>query len=119
MLNENIDINISEGIKEIKELEESRCIIQLKDGIVLDVYLNGTEYESNKKIDKSIFNAESLSSVTINGERKGRMVLNSIYDFADGSRFSLRKPTDVETLQEENTSLQNALVEVYELLLGV
>lgn len=92
--------------------------IQLRDGTTLNMRLNEVEYESDTKIDKSIFTSENLSNVTINGEKQGRMVLHSFYDFGSGTRFTLRKPTEIEMLREENNLLLNALAEVYELLLG-
>lgn len=92
--------------------------IQLKDGTTIYMDLNVMEYESKNKVDKSIFTEENLSNVTINGEKQGRMVLHSFYDFGEGTRLTLRKHTETERLQEETTSIQNALVEVYEMLLS-
>lgn len=97
----------------------NRDNVQLKDGTVLNLLLNGTEYESESKIDKSIFTAENLSDVVINGEKHGQMVLHSFYDFGEGTRFTLREMTEMEKLQAENTSIQLALVEFYEMFIGV
>lgn len=83
--------------------------------------LNGTEYESDEKIDSSVFTSDNLSDITIDGENIGKMVLHSAYDFGFGTRFTLRKQTEQELLQERieaaNTEMQLALAEVYELVL--
>ena len=107
-------------VRESTEVQTTnKYSVQLKDGTVLNLLLNGTEYESETKIDRSIFTAENLSDVTVNGEKQGQMVLHSYYDFGEGTRFTLRGMTETERLQAENTSLQMALAEVFEMLLNV
>ena len=114
---------MAKGTNVVKESIEapttSKDSIQLKDGTVLNLLLNGTEYESETRIDRSIFTADNLSDVLINGEKQGQMVLHSFYDFGDGTRSTLRQMTEMEKLQAEITSTQMATVEVYEMLLGM
>lgn len=96
--------------------------IQLKDGTVLNLPLNGSEYESPSKITASIFSEDNLSAVSINDEPMGMMVLHSMYDFGEGTRFTLRKPTELEEklIQQEktNTDLQLALAQVFEMMIA-
>ena len=95
----------------------SKDIIRFSDGTTLNVYLNVSEYESETKIDRDIFTDDNLSNVSINGEKQGKMILRSYYDFGEGTRFVLGKPTEIESLKAENTATQLAIVEVYELML--
>lgn len=101
-------------------LEESK--IQLKDGTVLNLFLNGTEFESNEEIPSEVLNQQNLEDVYINDERVGKMFLNSQYPYNGGTRFSLRVQTKEEKeLEHSNaqlTQVQVALAEVYELILG-
>lgn len=100
-------------------LEERKVNIQLKDGTTLFLLPDEMSlYKSVEKLDRSIFTDENLSSVIIDGEKQGQMILDSFYDFEDVTHIGLRKPTEIEKLQAENTILQNALVDVYELLLS-
>lgn len=92
--------------------------VQLADGTVLNCQLNGTEYETEEKVDVSIFTDENLSVVIIDGERKVNQVLNSCYPFGSGSRFSIRDMTNEEQLLKQITDTQIGLAEVYELVLG-
>lgn len=96
---------------------------------MLNVPLNGTEYESPDVISKDIFTEEALSDVIINGEDMGEMKLHSIYPFNGGTRFSLMPLTreEIERKQlaahlasanEELTMTQLAIADVYEMLLG-
>lgn len=97
-------------------------IIRLADGTVLDLRLNGTEYESDTPIADKVLSKENLSNVTINGISKGKMKLNSKYLYKNGVRFSLRELTsEEETIEKLNTQLtqtQVGLTEVYEMLLS-
>lgn len=96
----------------------SECSIVLKDGTELNVRLNATVFESKVKIDKSVFTADNLSNVTIDGVKQGRMVLRNFF-IADGmTYFALGRLTEEERFQEETTFIQNALAEVYEMLLS-
>lgn len=92
--------------------------VQLADGTVLNCQLNGTEYETEEKVDVSIFTEENLASVTIDGEVYKDLVLNSTYDFGTGSRFSFREMTAEEKLNKQITDTQIGLAEVYEMILS-
>ena len=96
--------------------------VQLADGTVLSVKLNGTEYESDTSIADEVLSEENLLNVTIDGTNKGKMKLNSKYPFGGGTRFSLREMTEdektIERLNAELTQIQVGLAEVYELLLS-
>lgn len=101
-------------------MEKSK--VQLADGTVLNLNLNGTEYESETLIADEVLSEENLSNVTINGVSKGKMKLNSKYSYKNGTRFSLRELTsEEETIERLNTQLtqtQVGLTEVYEMLLS-
>lgn len=92
--------------------------VQLADGTVLNCQLNGTEYETEEKVDASIFTDENLASVTIDGEIHKNLVLNSTYDFGNGSRFSFREMTSEERFNKQITDTQVGLAEVYEMILS-
>lgn len=99
--------------------------MRLADGTVLNLRVNGTEYESDKPVSGSIFTDNALSNVVIDGLAQGRMVLAALYDYNGGSRIQLRKQTQEEKLMQQlneqdaqMTQTQLALVEVYEMLLG-
>lgn len=92
--------------------------VQLADGTVLNCQLNGTEYETEEKVDASIFTDENLASVIIDGEVHKNLVLNSTYDFGTGSRFSFREMTTEEKLNKQITDTQIGLAEVYEMILS-
>ena len=101
-------------------LEESK--IQLKDGTVLNLFLNGTEFESNEEIPSEVLNQQNLEDVYINDKHVGKMFLNSRYPHNGGTRFSLRAQTkegkELEHSNAQLTQVQAALAEVYELILG-
>ena len=96
--------------------------VQLADGTVLNLNLNGTEYESETPITDEVLSDENLSNVTIDDVNKGKMKLNSKYPYNGGTRFSLREMTkDEKTIERLNAELiqtQVGLTEVYELLLS-
>lgn len=96
--------------------------VQLADGTVLNLNLNGTEFESETPIDDKVLSERNLSEVTIDDVKMGQMVLNSKYPYNGGTRFSLRELSEdektIESLRAELTTTQVALTEVYELLLG-
>ena len=92
--------------------------VQLADGTVLNCQLNGTEYETEEKVDASIFTDENLASVTIDGEVHKNLVLNSTYDFGTSSRFSFREMTTEEKLNKQIIDTQIGLAEVYEMILS-
>ena len=96
--------------------------VQLADGTVLSVKLNGTEYESDTSIADEVLSEENLLNVTIDDVNKGKMKLNSKYPYNGGTRFSLREMTEdektIERLNAELTQIQVGLAEVYELLLS-
>lgn len=96
--------------------------IRLADGTVLNLNLNGTEYESETPIADEVLSEENLSNVTIDDVNKGKMKLNSKYPYNGGTRFSLREMTEdektIERLNAELTQMQVGLTEVYELLLS-
>lgn len=101
-------------------MEKSK--VQLADGTVLSLILNGTEYESDTLIADKVLSEENLSNVTIDGVNKGKMKLNSKYSYEGGTRFSIRELTSEEkTIDELNAQLTQAqvgLTEVYEMLLS-
>jgi hypothetical protein len=102
--------------------DRMQSIVQLADGTVLNCQLNGTEYETEEKVDASIFTDKNLASVTIDGEVHKNLVLNSTYDFGTGSRFSFREMTEdektIERLNAELTQTQVGLTEVFETLIA-
>ena len=104
----------------MSNMEKSK--VQLADGTVLSLRLNGTEYESDMPIADEVLSEDNLSNVTIDGVNKGKMKLNSKYPFGSGTRFSLREMTEdektIERLNAELTQTQVGLAEVYELLLS-
>lgn len=104
----------------MSNMEKSK--VQLADGTVLSLRLNGTEYESDTPIADEVLSEDNLSNVTIDGVNKGKMKLNSKYPFGSGTRFSLREMTEdektIERLNAELTQTQVGLAEVYELLLS-
>lgn len=104
----------------MSNMEKSK--VQLADGTVLNLRLNGTEYESDTQIADEVLSEENLSNVTIDGVNKGKMKINSKYPFGSGTRFSLREMTEdektIERLNAELTQTQVGLAEVYELLLS-
>lgn len=73
-------------------------VVRLQDGTALDCKLNGTEYESEKAIDESIFTSDNLSSVVIDGVAQGSMKLVHSYPFNGGTRFALREYTEEEKI---------------------
>lgn len=90
----------------------------LSDGTILDLTLNGDEYESETKISDSVLSESNLQNVTIDGVKVGAVKLNSMYDYNDGTRFSFREQSAAEKLQSELTQTQLGLAEVYELLIS-
>ena len=104
----------------MSNMEKSK--VQLADGTVLSLRLNGTEYESDAPIADEVLSEDNLSNATIDGVNKGKMKLNSKYPFGSGTRFSLREMTEdektIERLNAELTQMQVGLAEVYELLLS-
>lgn len=104
----------------MSNMEKSK--VQLADGTVLSLRLNGTEYESDTPIADEVLSEDNLSNVTIDGVNKGKMKLNSKYPFGSGTRFSLREMTEdektIERLNAELTQTQVGLAEVYELFLS-
>lgn len=96
--------------------------ILLADGTVLNLNLNGTEYEYETPIADEVLSDENLSNVTIDDVNKGKMKLNSKYPYNGGTRFSLREMTEdektIDRLNAELTQAQVGLAEVYELLLS-
>ena len=104
----------------MSNMEKSK--VQLADGTVLSLRLNGTEYESDTPIADEVLSEVNISNVTIDGVNKGKMKLNSKYPFGSGTRFSLREMTEdektIERLNAELTQTQVGLAEVYELLLS-
>lgn len=101
-------------------MEKSK--VQFADGTVLNLRLNGTEYESDTPIADNVLSEENLSNVTIDGINKGKMKLNSKYPYEGGTRFSIRELMPEEkTFDELNMQLTQAqvgLTEVYEMLLS-
>lgn len=92
----------------VSNMEQSK--IQLKDGTVLNLNLNGTEYESETPLDKELFSEANLEEVIINDVNMGKMALNSVYDFNGGTRFSLRELTeDEKTIDELRKELARVL----------
>lgn len=96
--------------------------VQLADGTVLNLNLNGTEYESETPIADEVLSEENLSNVTIDGVNKGKMKFNSKYPYNGGTRFSLREMTEnektIERLNAELTQTQVGLAEVFEMLIA-
>lgn len=88
----------------------------LKDGTALSCRLNGTTYESDTVIDKSVLSEDNLSEVTIDGEKHTKMVLVSYYDYNGGTRFALRDQTEEEkTFAKLKERLQDAEASALEL----
>ena len=104
----------------MSNMEKSK--VQLADGTVLSLRLNGTEYESNTPIADEVLSDENLSNVTIDDVNKGKMKLNSKYPYNGGTRFSLREMTEdektIERLNAELTQTQVGLAEVFEMLIA-
>lgn len=104
----------------MSNMEKSK--VQLADGTVLNLRLNGTEYESDEVIEDEVLSEANLQNVTIDDVNKGKMKLNSKYPYNGGTRFSLREMTEdektIERLNAELTQTQVGLTEVYELLLS-
>lgn len=99
-----------------------RSKVQLADGTVLNLNLNGTEYESETPIADEVLSDENLSNVIIDDVNKGKMKLNSKYPYNGGTRFSLREMTEdektIERLNAELTQTQVGLTEVFEMLIA-
>ena len=104
----------------MSNMEKSK--VQLADGTVLNLNLNGTEYESETPIADKVLSDENLSNVTIDDVNKGKMKLNSKYPYNGGTRFSLREMTEdektIERLNVELTQTQVGLAEVFEMLIA-
>ena len=104
----------------MSNMEKSK--VQLADGTVLSLRLNGTEYESDTPIADEVLSDENLSNVTIDDVNKGKMKLNSKYSYNGGTRFSLREMTEdektIERLNAELTQTQVGLAEVFEMLIA-
>ena len=104
----------------MSNMEKSK--VQLADGTVLSLRLNGTEYESDTPIADEVLSEENLSNVTIDDVNKGKMKLNSKYPFESGTRFSLREMTEdektIERLNADLTQTQVGLTEVFEMLVA-
>lgn len=96
--------------------------IRLHDGTVLNLPLNGTEYESTEPIADGVLSKENLSNVVIDGVAQGKMVLVSKYPFQGGTRFCIRQQTTAEkesdSVQEQLEASQLALAELYEMIIG-
>lgn len=96
--------------------------VQLADSTVLNLNLNGTEYESEIPIADEVLSDENLSNVIIDDVNKGKMKLNSKYPYNGGTRFSLREMTEdektIERLNAELTQTQVGLAEVFEMLIA-
>lgn len=104
----------------MSNMEKSK--VQLADGTVLSLRLNGTEYESETPIADEVLSDENLSNVTIDDVNKGKMKLNSKYPYNGGTRFSLREMTEdektIDRLNAELTQTQVGLAEVFEMLIA-
>lgn len=104
----------------MSNMEKSK--VQLADGTVLSLRLNGTEYESDTPIADEVLSEGNLSNVTIDDVNKGKMKINSKYPFGSGTRFSLREMTEdektIERLNAELTQTQVGLAEVFEMLIA-
>ena len=104
----------------MSNMEKSK--VQLADGTVLSLRLNGTEYESDEPIADEVLSDENLSNVTIDDVNKGKMKLNSKYPYNGGTRFSLREMTEdektIDRLNAELTQTQVGLAEVFEMLIA-
>ena len=104
----------------MSNMEKSK--VQLADGTVLSLRLNGTEYESDTSIADEVLSEENLLNVTIDDVNKGKMKLNSKYPFGSGTRFSLREMIEdektIERLNAELTQTQVGLAEVFEMLIA-
>lgn len=83
----------------MSNMEKSK--VQLADGTVLNLRLNGTEYESDEVIEDEVLSEANLQNVTIDDVNKGKMKLNSKYPYDGGTRFSLRELTENEKTIDE------------------
>ena len=104
----------------MSNMEKSK--VQLADGTVLNLRLNGTEYESDEVIEDEVLSEANLQNVIIDDVNKGKMKLNSKYPYNGGTRFSLREMTEnektIERLNAELTQTQVGLAEVFEMLIA-
>lgn len=89
---------------------------------MLNLPLNGTEFESKEPIADSVLSESNLSQVVIDGVDQGKMVLISKYAYQGGTRFSIRQQTEAEKerdeLQRQLDDSQLALAELYEMIIG-
>ena len=105
--------------------------ITLADGTKLEeLDMNGTNYVSKEKVDESIFTDANLATMKISdGETETEckdMVFIQQMEWADGTFYlAFREKTDEEKLlaavianASSVTDLQEALAEVYELVIG-
>ena len=105
--------------------------ITLADGTKLEeLDMNGSNYVSKEKVDESIFTDANLAAMKISdGETETEykdMVFIQQMEWADGTFYlAFREKTDKEKLlaaitanASSVTDLQEALAEVYELVIG-
>ena len=105
--------------------------ITLADGTKLEnLSMNGDNYVSAVKVDESIFTEANLAKMVVNdGEidtEYANMVFIQQMEWADGTFYlAFREKTDKEKLlaaitanASSVTDLQEALAEVYELVIG-
>lgn len=97
-----------------------QLILILADSSTLDVIQNGTTYTSTKTISevKALLTEDNLQTVIIDGTSYYDMVIDNIYETEDGGTyFTLREQTTIESLQSQILETQEALAEVYEMLI--
>lgn len=105
--------------------------ITLANGTKLEnLDMNGSNYVSKKKVDESIFTNANLSTVKISDGETETTYTDVVFiqqmEWVDGTFYlAFREKTDKEKLIETITAnassvtdLQEALAEVYEMILG-
>lgn len=105
--------------------------ITLADGTKLkNLDMNGSNYVSKEKVDESIFTDANLATVTVSDGETETTYTNVVFiqqmAWVDGTFYlAFREKTDREKLVDTITAnsssvtdLQEALAEVYEMILG-
>ena len=108
--------------------------ITLNNGVQLaNITINGNMYVSRNEVTREILSADALKTVTIVDNDAGQndmvtlhnAVCDAILHWPEGYLFNLREPFEndrlmaqIESLNNDLTNTQMALVEVYEMIGG-
>ena len=108
--------------------------ITLSNGTQLaNITVNGDMYVSRNEVTREILSADALKTVTIIDNDAGQIgavtlrdaVCDAILHWPEGYLFNLREPSEndklmaqIESLNNDLTNTQMALVEVYEMIGG-